>query len=384
MIANGLSIELVKEKPLIQCWQVAQMLYKTLKQREKTITILTEAADSLDLHSRNSSIAKTVGGTAGVSGKVAFGVGLAAILGAPLTGGISAAAGIACVAAGGAVGGLGMATEAGTYMAESILCSKEVTKIQKAIERDRGYVKRLHKFWNELECMFEEFCKINPVAIMSNVLYAVSSVFNAIKEFVTSSSVDWKAISEMASSETAKNVMEKVVDVIKPIIVKAYITVTSVTFSGLSVMGSSMNAAVGIGAVLLSLDIAVVFRNAFSLMTSEGHPDTAEIRLTIEKLVEERDELQVLGVKFQHHLPSKKEEEEDECSDQEDPGTTKSVESSFSSQTYEVADDDDDWVAITVSDMLPGSETKSAAEDDGKISDSEYFSLGEEEPEDKS
>ena len=40
-VANGLSKELVKEKPLIQCWQVAQMLQKVLKQREKTIAILT-------------------------------------------------------------------------------------------------------------------------------------------------------------------------------------------------------------------------------------------------------------------------------------------------------------------------------------------------------
>ena len=317
--------------------------------------------------SRPVSKSKTSDGRVG--GKVAFGVGLAAILGAPFTGGISAAAGIACMAAGGAVGGLGMATEAGTYMAESILCGKEITKAQKAIERDQGYVKRLRGYWTELECMFEGFCKINPATVMSEVLHAISAVFNTVKEYVTSSSVDWKGISEKANSETAKNVMEKVVEVIKSIIVKAYNTATSVALCGLSVISCSMAAAVGIGTVLLSLDIAVLFRNAFSLMTSEGHPNTAEIRSKIEKLEEERDDLQVLGVRFQHHLLSK---EEDECSDQEDPGTTKPVESSFSSQTYEEADDDD-WVAISLNDMLPGSETKSTAEDDEKVSDSEYL-----------
>jgi len=212
VVADGLSKELVKEKPLIQCWQVAQTLRKVLRQRERTITILTEAADSLDLHSRNSSIAKTVGGTAGVGGKIAFGVGLAAILGAPLTGGISAAAGIACLAAGGAVGGLGMATEAGTYMAESILCAKEIKRAEKAIEKDQGYVKRLRSYWAELECMFEGFCKMNSKAVMSKVLHAVSEVFNAVKEFVTSSSVDWEGISKMADSKSVKSVKEKVMD----------------------------------------------------------------------------------------------------------------------------------------------------------------------------
>ena len=364
-VANGLSKELVKEKPLIQCWQVSQMLRKVLKQREKTVAILTEAADSLDQHSKNSSIAKTVGGTAGVGGKVAFGVGVAAMLGAPFTGGISAAAGIACMAAGGAVGGLGMATEAGTYMAERILCGKEITKVQKAIETDQGYVKKLREYWTELECMFEEFCQCNPATVMSEVLHAVSAVFNTVKAYVTSSSVDWTGISEMANSETAKNIKEKVVEVIKPIIVKAYSTVTSVALSGLSVFSSSVAAAVGIGAVLLSLDIAVLFRNAFSLMTREGHPNTAEIRSTIAKLEEEREDLQVLGVRFQHHLPS---EEEDECSDQEDQATTKSVESSVSCQTDENADVDDGMA----SDMLP--------EEDSD----EYFSVGEEEPEDES
>jgi len=378
VVAEGLSKELVKEKPLIQCWQVAQVLRKTLKQRERTITILTEAANSLDLHSRNSSIAKTVGGTAGVSGKVAFGVGLAAILGAPLTGGISAAAGIACLAAGGAVGGLGMATEAGTYMTESILCAKEIAKAKKAIEKDQGYVKRLLGYWAELECMFEGFCKIIPKADMSKVLHAVSEVFNAVKEFVSSSSVNWEAISKIANSKSVKSVKEKVVDFIKPIIVNAYKTVTSVALNSISSLRGGMVAAIGIGAVLLSLDIIVLFRNAVSLATSEGHPDTAEIRSTIEKLEDERDDLKAFGVRFQYHLQS----QEEECSDQEDPTTTRSVESSFSSQTYEVTDVDD-WVAITVSDMLPGSDMKPIAENEGEVLDSEYFSADEEESEDK-
>jgi len=111
----------------------------------------------------------------------------------------------------------------------------------------------------------------------------------------------------------------------------------------LSTLGGGLAAAIGIGAVLLSLDIVVLFRNAISLATSEGHPDTAEIRSTIEKLEDERDDLNAFGVRFQYHLLS----QEEECSDQEDPTTTRSVESSFTSQTYEVTDVDD-WLAITI------------------------------------
>jgi len=199
VIASGLCRELIKDKPLIQCWKVVQMLGKVLEQREKTIKILTEAANSLNEHTRKSSIAKSVGSAAGVGGKVTLGVGIASLLGAPFTGGISLIATTVCLAVGGTVTGLGMVTTAGTYIAEGMLCSEENKRVKKALENDQSYVKNLHSCWTELEHMFKDFCKANPSTDMPKILHAVLSVYSKVNEHVTESSIDWEGISKWPS-----------------------------------------------------------------------------------------------------------------------------------------------------------------------------------------
>jgi len=155
--------------------------------------------------------------------------------------------------------------------------------------------------------MFEDFCKDNPSVNMPQILHAVFSVYSKVKPHVTGSSIDWESISKMAKSNSFlkdfANMKEKVVHVIKPILTTAFNTATSVALNGLCVVGTgAAAAAVGIGAVLLSLDIAVLVRNVFSLATKEGHSATAEIRSKIEKLEDERKYLQALHDKFQHQL----------------------------------------------------------------------------------
>ena len=92
----------------------------------------------MNIRTRKSSIAKCVGGAVGTNGKIATGIGLAALLGAPFTGGINLFAGGALLTGGGAAAALGTVTSGLIYATEYYLCESSLLKLTillKLIER---------------------------------------------------------------------------------------------------------------------------------------------------------------------------------------------------------------------------------------------------------
>ena len=294
-ISEGLAKELISGSQLVQCWEVAALLHKLLRQREKTIVTLTRAADSLNGHYKRSAIAKTVGSVAGTGGKVATGVGAAALLWAPFTGGLSLVASAGAAIAGGVTWAAGTAVTAGSLVVENRLCSGIIAEANQVIAQDQDYAGQLKESWEVLTCMLASFCdQFQYVMCIEKVLNAVWNVYQRIKDFVTKEIVDWKGIVSKATKTPRANVQNakrKAVKVIKPYILKAF-EVMTLNFVGLEIPGGLTIMMLGVGAVLIGLDIAVLLKNAVTLATNKQHPGAVEIKSKIEMLKDERDRLQ--------------------------------------------------------------------------------------------
>ena len=294
-IAEGLAKELISGSQLLQCWEVAALLHRMLRQREKTIVTLTRAADSLNGHYKRSAIAKTAGAVAGTGGKVATGVGAAALVWAPITGGASLVASAGCAIAGGVAWGAGAAVTLGTLAVENRLCSGVIAEANEAISQDQNCAGQLKEAWEVLTCMLASFCdQFQYVMCIEKVLNAVWNVYTRIKNFVTKEIVDWIGV---VSKETntpranVKNVAGRAVEVIKPYISQAF-EVMTLNFVGLGIQGGLTLMMLGVGAVLIGFDIAVLLKNAVTLATNKEHPGAVEIKSKVEMLKDEQDRLE--------------------------------------------------------------------------------------------
>ena len=294
-ISEGLARELVSGSQMLQCWEVAALLNKVLRQREKTIVTLTRSADSLNKHYKRSAIAKTTGAVAGTGGKVATGVGAAALVWAPFTGGLSLVAAAGCAVVGGVTWAAGSAVQLGTLAVENRLCSGLVTEANQAIAEDQNYVGQLKEAWEVLQCMVASFCdQFQYVMCIEKVINAVWSVYKRVKEFVTKEIVDWKGFVAKATKTSRGNVQNykrRAVQVIKSFIKKS-LEVMSLKLAGLEIQAGITLMVLGIGAVLVGLDIAVLLKNAVTLATDKEHPAAVEIKSRVETLKDERDQLQ--------------------------------------------------------------------------------------------
>lgn len=297
-ISEGLARELVSGSQLIQCWQVAALLQRLLQQREETIDTLSEAADSLNGHYRRAAIAKSVGSFAGTGGKVATGIGAAALAWAPITGGLSLIATAGCTIAGGATWAAGSLVTLGTFAVENRLCSKIITRANDAIARDQTYAGQLREAWSGLECMLESvYNQFQDVLNIRNILNLVWNVFQRTQAFVTSESVDWTGIVSTATNtarEAIRNTYTMAVRVIKTIITEAIRVseMMDIHVFGLRIPGNLPTMMLGVGAVLVGLDVAVLFNNVVKLAINEEHPGAIRIRSTMATLQNERDRLQ--------------------------------------------------------------------------------------------
>ena len=294
-IAEGLARELVAGSQMLQCWEVAALLNKVLRQREKTIVTLTHAADSLNGHYKRSAIAKAVGAVAGTGGKVATVVGAGALVLGPMTGGLSLLAAAGCAAAGGVTWAAGSAVTVGSLAVENRLCSGLVDEANRAIAEDQDYAGQLKEAWEVLQCMLASFCdQFQYVMCIEKVINAVWNVYGQIKDFVTKEIVDWIGIiAKATNTQRAKvqDVQTTAVQVITPYIRNAF-KLMSFNFVGLEIQGGLVLMMLGIGAVLVGLDIAVLLKNAVTLATDKEHPAAVEIKSKVEMLKDERDRLQ--------------------------------------------------------------------------------------------
>jgi len=304
-ISERLAKELVSGSQMLQCLEVAVLLQKLLRQRDKTITILSDAAVSLNGHYQRAAIAKSVGSVAGTGGKVATGIGAAAMAWAPLSGGLSLIATAGCAIVGGATWAAGTAVTLGTYVVEKKLCDKLITEAKDAITCDQTYAGQLKEAWDGLKRMLESFYdQFQHVMSIEKIITAVWDVYQRIKKFVTSEYVDWKGVvSNVTKTPRAQvqNPKRIAVRVIKPYIVKAF-EAMSINFIGLEIPGGVTIMMLGIGAVLVGFDIAVLLKNAVKLATNEEHPGAVKIKSTVEILKDERDQLQSFCRALQRHL----------------------------------------------------------------------------------
>ena len=294
-IAEGLAKELISGSQLLQCWEVVALLHRVLRQREKTIVTLTRAADSLNGHYKRSAIAKTTGAVAGAGGKVAAGVGAAALVWAPITGGLSLVAAAGCAIAGGVAWGAGSAVTLGSLVVENRLCSGIIAQANETISQDQNCAGQLKEAWEVLTCMLASFCdQFQYVMCIEKVLNAVWNVYKRIKDFVTKEIVDWKGIVAKATKTPRANVQSpkrRAVKVIKPYILKAF-EVMTLNFVGLEIQGGLTLMMLGVGAVLIGFDVAVLLKNAVTLATNKEHPGAVEIKSKVEMLKDERDRLE--------------------------------------------------------------------------------------------
>jgi len=283
-IVEHLSQELINEKPLFQCLQVADKLEKLIKQRENTIAILTEAAGSLvDISKTVAKVCSTVG-----TGKeVAQGTAL--LLGSgPLAGSIAAgteAVEIIATVASNAVG----AKQSNQWIA----------KVREAIEADRACVKDLHDSWVKLEKFFEGVCVHIPDVPMPNIINAVFTVFSQVKEFVTSSSIDWTSIMTMATSDLPNNPSGSTFGTIKGLVRNAITTAAATNFMK---DFKSFNAVLGIGATIFALTAAILFGNAHS---GDEDSTTAKLSSAIKKMTAEKISLCKFSAKLRLAIDKK-------------------------------------------------------------------------------
>ena len=185
-----LAKEIVKGHPLIACLKTSLSLDSLLQYQEENINILYAVADKLDEHTRKSSIAKCVGSAVGTNGKIATGIGLAALLGAPFTGGISLFAGGTLLSGGGAAAALGIVTSGLTYATEYYLCKQQLITANNFIEADK---KNSEKYNSDIEDL-KIFCSQYD---NKNTLEIILTMFTKFKEFVKDNDVDFKGMAEM-------------------------------------------------------------------------------------------------------------------------------------------------------------------------------------------
>ena len=291
-IADGLAKELISGSQLVQCFEVATLLDRLLKQRERTIATLIQAADSLNKHYRKSAIAKAVGATTGTGGKVITGVGAGAMV---VTAGVGFVASVGFALVGGATWAAGSALTLGTLAVEKWLCSGVVAEANSAIEEDQNIAGQLKEAWEVLTCMLESFRgQFQHVMSIENIISAVWTVYQQIKDFINKASVDWEGIVSRATNTPRANIHNAVgraVEVIRPYIARAF-DVMALNFVGLEIPGGLTIMIMGVGAVLVGLDIAVLLKNAVTLATNKEHPGAVEIKSKVEMLKDERDRLQ--------------------------------------------------------------------------------------------
>ena len=287
-----LAKEIVKGHPLIKCLNISIALDRLMQHREENINTLYQVADKLDKHARKSSIAKCVGSAVGTQGKVALGVGIAALLGAPLTGFISTIVGAALLTGGGAAAALGTATSAGTYATEYMLCKKQLSIANKFIAVDKRNVEEYQKDIDELTVFCSQYDNADTVKI-------VLELFSKFKDFISSEKVDFKGIAkQMGINE------EDIPTKIRQLIIKGF-NQKSATWVTTTVSFLSRNPAVllaGGGVSILLLDVFVLFKNTYNLAANEGHPTANELRIYASNLEKETEKLKTFSQFFKQQI----------------------------------------------------------------------------------
>lgn len=295
-IAEGLAKELISGSQICQCLKVAGVLQKLLTQREETVVILGKAADSLNGHYRRAAIAKSVGSVAGTGGKVVTSIGAATLVSAPISGGLGLIASAGCAVAGGATWAAGFAVTAGTYAVENTLCRKVISQANGTISRDQALVKELQEAWDMLTCMLVSVCdQFQQVISLEKIVSVVWVVYQRIRRYISSESVDWKGVVSKATGTPraqVQNAKRRAVRVVKPYITKAF-EVVAVNLVVLEIPGTlTIGLLAAVGALLVGLDIAVLLKNAAKLATHEEHPTAIEIKSIVENLKNEQVRLQ--------------------------------------------------------------------------------------------
>lgn len=276
-----------------------------MTQREETVVILSKAADSLNGHYRRAAIAKSVGSVAGTGGKVVTSIGAATLVSAPISGGLGLIASAGCAVAGGATWAAGFAVTAGTYAVENTLCRKVISQANGTISRDQALVKELQEAWDMLTCMLVSVCdQFQQVISLEKIVSVVWVVYQRIRRYISSESVDWKGVVSKATGTPraqVQNAKRRAVRVVKPYITKAF-EVVAVNLVVLEIPGTlivsrgqttlTIGLLAAVGALLVGLDIAVLLKNAAKLATHEEHPTAIEIKSIVENLKNEQVRLQ--------------------------------------------------------------------------------------------
>ena len=217
-ISEGLAKELISGSQLLQCWEVAALLHRVLRQREKTIVTLTRAADSLNEHHRRLAIA---------------------VAGTSITGGMMIASAGCTIAGRACTLATGSAVTMGSLTVENRLCSGVIAQANEAISQDQNCAGQLKEAWEILTCMLASFCdQFQQVMSIEKLLNAVWNVYQQIKDFVTKEIIDWKGVVAKATKTLRANVQNakrRAVKVIKPYIAKAF--EVTLNFVGLEIQG---------------------------------------------------------------------------------------------------------------------------------------------------
>ena len=304
IVAENLAKVRISGEPLTQCCKIAILLDKLLKQRERTIANLTRAAESLNKHLRKSAIAKTVGASVSAGEKAVTATGAGAMVVTAGTGFI-AAAGLTVV--GVVAFALGSIVTVGTYAVEQWLCSDVVTEANRAIKEDQSIADKLKKAWETVTSMLEPFHeKFQHIMSITMIINAVWKVFKQIKDFVSEENFDWKSVVSKATngSMKEKDQKSKAIEKLKSIIVNAFKSGIDMVMDGISKQAALVAAILGVGAILVGFDGAVLVANVATLATDKEHPAAVEIKSKVEMLKDERNQLQSFHSSLEKNLPN--------------------------------------------------------------------------------
>ena len=255
-------------------------------------------------HLRKSAIAKTVGASVSAGGKAVTATGVGAMVVTAGTGFI-AAAGLSVV--GVVAFALGSIVTVGTYAVEQWLCSDVVTEANRAIKEDQSIADKLKKAWETLTSMLEPFHeKFQHIMSITMIINAVWKVFKQIKDFVSEENFDWKSVVSKATngSMKEKDQKSKAIEKLKSIIVNAFKSGIDMVMNGISKQAALVAAILGVGAILVGFDIAVLVANVATLATDKEHPAAVEIKSKVEMLKDERNQLQSFHSSLEKNLPN--------------------------------------------------------------------------------
>ena len=250
---------------------------EVVRDRDRGMTYLREAAEQMNKVSKDVSIAHIAGYSAGIVGSVMSVVGGGLILG-----GVTAVAGIPILAVGATVAALGGVTNVGASISELVLKKKEVKRANEWILQNQQYCQRLVDEFNDFEAELDHAREVFPDwdfdGLLGDVLEVDADELGTLLVEVGGTISEWRKVLEMGSEAAARLALNVATPAGAAVATGVAEGIEAGVETGATVARTAARAAaglaVGLSAVFIVVDIALLAKTAYGLNQKE-HKGTA-------------------------------------------------------------------------------------------------------------